>query len=300
MQVGMVGLGRMGLNMARRLVEDGHTVYGYNKTHDRVEEAERHGIKGVDSLKELAQALKPPRVVWIMVPQGKPVDEVIAELRGYLESGDIIIDGGNSYYREAMRRSRELEKEGIHFLDVGTSGGIWGLKEGYCLMIGGNRDIFCQLEPLFKSLAPEDGYIYCGNTGAGHFIKMVHNGIEYAMMEAYAEGFELIWKSHYSEEIDFAELSKVWNHGSVIRSWLLELIERTFRQDAHLESLRAFVQDSGEGRWMVRESIEMGVPLPAITESLFRRFRSRLDDSFAERLLAAMRREFGGHSVKHR
>ena len=300
MQVGMVGLGRMGMNMARRLVESGHTVYGYNNTPEKIREAANYGIKGANSLKELALSLEPPRVVWIMVPHGKPVDDVIEGIKDYLEKGDIIIDGGNSYYKEAIRRAEELEREGIHFVDVGTSGGIWGLKEGYCLMIGGKKEVYQHLEPIFKSLAQKDGYLYCGRTGAGHFVKMVHNGIEYAMMEAYAEGFELIWASPYRDGIDFARLSNLWNHGSVIRSWLLELIELAFKKDAHLESLRAYVEDSGEGRWMVKEAVDMSVHLPAITESLFRRFRSRVEDSFAERLLAAMRREFGGHSVKEK
>ncbi len=300
MQVGMVGLGRMGMNMARRLVEDGHIVYGYNKVPEKIKEAQGYGIKGVGSLKELATSLEPPRVVWIMVPHGRPVDEVIAGTKEYLQNGDIIIDGGNSYYRESIRRTEELRREGIHFVDVGTSGGIWGLKEGYCLMIGGKEEVCQHLDPLFKSLAQKDGYLYCGDTGAGHFIKMVHNGIEYAMMEAYAEGFELIWASPYREGIDFAKLSRLWNHGSVIRSWLLELVEMAFEKDAHLENIRAYVEDSGEGRWMVKEAVDMGVHLPAITEALFRRFRSRVEDSFAERLLAAMRREFGGHRVKEK
>ncbi len=296
----MVGLGRMGMNMARRLVEKGHTVYGYNKPPDKVKTAEGYGIRGVYSLKELAESLNPPRVVWIMVPHGRPVDEVIEGIKEYLQRGDIIIDGGNSHYRDAIRRAEELEKDGIHFVDVGTSGGIWGLKEGYCLMIGGRKEVYQHLEPLFESLAQKEGYLYCGRTGAGHFVKMVHNGIEYAMMEAYAEGFELIWTSPYREGIDFAKLSNLWNHGSVIRSWLLELIGLAFRKDAHLDTIKGYVEDSGEGRWMVKEAVDMGVHLPAITEALFRRFRSRLEDSFAERLLAAMRREFGGHRVKQK
>lgn len=299
MQIGMVGLGRMGLNMARRLKEGGHEVYGFDRNPESVREAAQYGIKGTTSLSELASQLAAPRVVWLMVPAGAPVDEAIGELKAGLRPGDVIIDGGNSYYRDAIRREGELMPAGIRFMDVGVSGGIWGLKEGYCLMAGGDKEVFKTVEPAFKTLAQSEGYLYGGPIGAGHYLKMVHNGIEYGMMEAYGEGFELLKASPYGEKVDFGDVARLWNRGSVVRSWLLELLERAFRADRGLTSIKGYVEDSGEGRWMVKEAVDSGVTLPVITESLFRRFRSRAgDESFAEKVLAALRKEFGGHVVK--
>ncbi|MFQ5465674.1 MAG: phosphogluconate dehydrogenase (NAD(+)-dependent, decarboxylating) [Thermodesulfobacteriota bacterium] len=300
MKIGMVGLGRMGLNMARRIAEGGHEVTGYNKTPDRVEEAKGHGIEATCSLKGLAEVLPSPRVIWLMIPAGDPVDRVVDELRGYLSEGDIIIDGGNSFYRDDLRRADGLKGAGIGYVDAGVSGGIWGLAEGYCLMVGGDRGTFDYLEPIFRTLAPPGGYMYCGPAGAGHFVKMVHNGIEYAMMEAYGEGFDLLKSSPYGDGLDLSELSRLWNRGSVIRSWLLELLEAAFARDPALAEITGYVEDSGEGRWTVKEAVDRGVSMPVITESLFRRFRSRQDESFAEKVLAALRREFGGHAVKEK
>jgi len=298
MHIGMVGLGKMGMNMSRRLTEGGHEVTGLDQNPDNIKEAGGYGIEGASSAKELVAALPSPRVVWIMVPSGAIVDAVIDELKGLLSKGDTIIDGGNTFYRDDIRRAGALAELDIEFVDVGTSGGIWGLQEGYCLMIGGRRQVCEQLEPLFAALAPKDGYLYCGATGSGHFVKMVHNGIEYALMESYAEGFELMEASPYGRDLDFARVSGLWNRGSVIRSWLLELVESAFEKDGTLDGIKGYVEDSGEGRWTVQEAVELGVSAPAISAALFRRFRSRQDSSFAERILAAMRKEFGGHSVK--
>jgi 6-phosphogluconate dehydrogenase len=295
----MVGLGRMGMNMTRRLIQGGHSVAGFARSRKNVEEAGKFGVQGAGSLKELAELLTPPRVVWLMIPAGAPVDETIEGIKGYLSKGDIIIDGGNSFYRDDLRRFECLKGEGINYLDVGTSGGIWGLEVGYCLMVGGEKEFFDYLEPIFKTLAPPDGYLYCGLAGAGHFIKMVHNGIEYGMMEAYAEGFELIEASRYGEGLDLANVSHLWNQGSVVRSWLLELLELAFEKDGDLSSITGYVEDSGEGKWMVKEAIDLNVSLPVISLSLSRRFRSRQTDPFAEKVLAALRKEFGGHAVKY-
>ncbi len=294
----MIGLGRMGMNMTRRLLAGGHDVTVYNRTPDKVRSAEKEGARGAYSLEDLAGLLTPPRIVWIMVPAGAPVDEVIGGIRDHLEIGDIIVDGGNSFYKDDIRRSAALKGSGIDYVDVGTSGGIWGLKEGYCLMVGGEKRVFNHLEPVFETLAPPEGYLYCGPSGAGHFLKMVHNGIEYALMEAYAEGFELIDASPYGVELDYSRVAHLWNRGSVVRSWLLELLEEAFRKDETLESIEGYVEDSGEGRWTVQEAVALGVSLPAISTALFRRFRSRQDASFAEKILAALRREFGGHAVR--
>lgn len=300
MQIGMVGLGRMGLNMARRLVRGGHSVVGYNKLAEATAAAVKEGITGTYSLKELAGRLERPRLIWLMVPSGDAVDEVIEGLKPNLSAGDTVIDGGNSFYKDAVRRSGELKALGINFIDVGVSGGIWGLKEGYCLMFGGDKEACERLEPVFKTLAPVDGYMYCGPTGAGHYVKMVHNGIEYGMMEAYAEGFELMKAGPYGETLPLGDVASLWMKGSVVRSWLLELVASALQKDPGLASIRGHVDDSGEGRWMVKEAVDTGVSMPVITEALFRRFRSRLDDSFGEKVLAALRMEFGGHAVKTR
>ena len=298
MDVGIIGLGRMGLNMARRLARGGHRVVGYNRTAESTKKAEAEGVVGAYSLKEMVNKLLSPRVIVIMLPAGRPVDETIEALKPLLSRNDIIVDGGNSFYKDDLRRFDDLKRSGIGYVDAGVSGGIWGLTEGYCTMIGGERGAFERIEPLLQTLAPPGGYLYCGKPGAGHFVKMVHNGIEYGMMEAYAEGFELLKASPYGDGIKNSEIACLWNNGSVVRSWLLELLQGAFKKEDGLESVIGYVEDSGEGRWMVKEAVDMGVAMPVITESLMRRFRSRQDESFAEKVLAAMREEFGGHSVR--
>jgi 6-phosphogluconate dehydrogenase len=296
MELGLIGLGRMGANMSQRLLSGGHRIVAYDRDPEAVRAVASAGASGAGSLEELVRKLSPPRAVWLMVPAGAPVEQTIHSLAPLLSPGDAIIDGGNSYYKDSVRRAASLKKQRLHFLDVGTSGGIWGLKMGYCLMIGGDEDVFRRLEPIFRTLAPEDGYAYMGPSGAGHFVKMVHNGIEYGLLEAYAEGFELLHASPY--ELDLAQLAQLWNRGSVVRSWLLELMEKALDADPGLSSIKGYVEDSGEGRWTVLEAVERGVPLPVISHSLFSRFRSRQDDSFSAKVIAALRREFGGHAVK--
>lgn len=298
MQIGLIGLGRMGMNMARRLLQGGHEVVAYNRTPDRVDEIVKEGAKGVYSIEYLARTLTPPRVLWLMLPAGKPVDEHIGRLQPLISKGDIIIDGGNSFYKDDIRHEKELKSSGIHYMDVGVSGGIWGLEIGYCLMIGGEKEIYEYLEPIFKTLAPKDGYLYCGKTGAGHFVKMIHNGIEYGMMAAYGEGFEILKASPYGEDLNFAEIAHLWNQGSVVRSWLLELAESAFKKDKDLSSVKGYVEDSGEGRWTIQQAIETAVPAPVITAALYQRFRSREAESFSDKVLAALRHEFGGHEVQ--
>jgi 6-phosphogluconate dehydrogenase len=297
MQIGMIGLGRMGLNMVKRLLKGGHKVVAYNRTPDRVKEIVREGAKGAYSLEELIEKLTPPRPVWLMLPAGRPVDEHIEELRHLLARDDIIVEGGNSFYKDDIRHEQELRSSGIRYMDVGVSGGIWGLKIGYCLMVGGERRIYKYLEPLFRTLAPKDGYLYCGKTGAGHFVKMAHNGIEYGMMSAYGEGFEILKASPYGESFDFAKIAHLWNQGSVVRSWLLELAEAAFKKDRELSSISGYVEDSGEGRWTVQQAIDAAVPAPVIAASIFQRFRSRQTEAFSDKVLAALRHEFGGHEV---
>ncbi len=299
MEVAFIGLGRMGANMVRRLVRGGHRVVAYNRTAEKTKELveEGEGVIGAYSLKELVENLKDsPRIVWIMVPAGQPVDNQIAALEPLLSKGDIIIDGGNSYYKDSIRRGQEVTARGFHFMDVGTSGGIWGLKVGYCLMIGGEKDIFEHCEPLFKTLAPPDGYGYMGEHGAGHLVKMVHNGVEYGMLQAYGEGFEVLNASRYN--LDLQKIAHLWNQGSVVRSWLLELAELAFQADPKLSGIKGWVADSGEGRWTVLEAMEHDVPAPIITLSLLERFRSRQDESFSAKVIAALRNQFGGHEVK--
>jgi 6-phosphogluconate dehydrogenase len=300
MQIGMIGLGRMGMNMAVRLLRGRHKVVAYNRSPEKVTEIAKKGAKGAFSLAELVSALKPPRRVWIMLPAGKPVDDTIAELAALLQKGDIIIDGGNSFYKDDVRREQQLRPAGIRYMDAGVSGGIWGLKIGYCLMVGGEKKDFRALEAVFKTLAPKDGYLYCGPSGAGHFVKMVHNGIEYGMMSAYGEGFEILNASPYGSGLDFANVAHLWNQGSVVRSWLLELAEDAFRKDRKLKKIQGFVEDSGEGRWTLQQAIESGVPAPVISAALFQRFRSREPDPLSDRILAALRNEFGGHAVRGR
>ncbi len=300
MQIGMIGLGRMGMNMAVRLLRGRHKVVAFNRTPAKVREIVKRGATAAFSVEELVDYLKPPRYVWIMLPAGKPTDDVVASLLPLLKKGDTIIDGGNGFYKDDIRRAEELKKKGIAYVDAGVSGGIWGLKNGYCLMAGGEKAVCKKLDPIFKTLAPKQGYLYCGPAGAGHFVKMVHNGIEYGMMSAYGEGFGILDASPYSEHLDFGSVSHLWNQGSVVRSWLLELAEEAFKKDGRLTQLEAYVEDSGEGRWTVQQAIETAVPAPVITASLFQRFRSRDANAFSDRMLAALRNEFGGHAVKQK
>jgi 6-phosphogluconate dehydrogenase len=297
MQIGFLGLGRMGMNMGRRLLQGKHRVIAYNRTPERTRQIAKEGAQAAYSLQELVQGLKPPRILWLMLPAGKPVDQHIEQLRTLLRPGDIIVEGGNSFYGEDIRRAHELKPLGIHYLDAGVSGGIWRLKLGYCLMMGGDRKIFRRLEPIFETLAPKDGYLYCGGAGAGHFFKMIHNGIEYGMMSAYGEGFDLLQASPYGKQLDLSKIAHLWNQGSVIRSWLLELLETALGKDKNLSAIKGFVEDSGEGRWMIQQAVEWAVPAPVIAASLFQRFRSRQTDPFSDRILAALRNQFGGHAV---
>ncbi len=299
MELGFIGLGKMGANMVHRLLLGGHRVVAYNRSPDKTREAAELGAVATFSVEELIDNLQEtPKAVWIMVPAGDATTQQIQHLIPLMKAGDIIIDGGNSNFRDSIARSKMLAEHDMHFVDVGTSGGIWGLKIGYCMMIGGERAIFEHLRPLFSTLAPnEDGYDYFGMHGAGHFTKMVHNGIEYGMMQAYGEGFEIIKNSDYN--VDLARLSRIWNNGSVIRSWLLELAERAFEQEGNdLAEIRGYVEDSGEGRWTVLEAINQSVPAPVITLSLMARFISRQEESFSAQVAAALRNQFGGHAVR--
>jgi 6-phosphogluconate dehydrogenase len=297
MQIGIIGLGRMGMNMARRLLAGKHQVLAYNRTADKAHELAKEGAVAAESVKELVEKLPAPRVVWVMLPAGRATDDMLGQLVELLSPGDMVVEGGNSFFKDDIQREKMFSARDVHYMDAGVSGGIWGLKVGYCLMIGGDKKTFEHLEPLFKTLAPKDGYLYCGPAGSGHFVKMVHNGIEYAMMQAYGEGFELLKASPYSQSLDFSQVAHLWNQGSVVRSWLLELLEDAFSKDKRLDKITGFVEDSGEGRWTVQQAVEMGVPAPVITLSLMRRFRSRQEGPFADRVLAALRREFGGHKV---
>ncbi len=296
MKIGFVGLGKMGGKMVERLLQKGHEVVAYNLTQKEVDEAVSKGAIGATSLADLVSKLDGRKIVWLMVPAGKPVDQNIADLLPLLKADDIIIDGGNSYWRETVARGQKIKEQGIHYLDCGTSGGVWGLQNGYCLMYGGNKAACDYAEPIFKSLAPEDGYIYCGESGAGHMVKMVHNGIEYGMMQAYAEGFEIMKNSPYN--VDLEKVSRTWMHGSVVRSWLLELIGNALEGNENLDGIKDYVADSGEGRWTVQTAMDFDVPAHVITSSLFTRFESRQESSFAMKLLAAMRNQFGGHEIK--
>jgi 6-phosphogluconate dehydrogenase len=295
MKLGFCGLGRMGMNMVTRLQQRGCEVVAWNRSKSKREALLQTGAEWAETLEELVSALEPPRAVWIMVP-ADTVDEMIGQLAPLLAPGDLLVDGGNSRHHDSARRAQELSAQGLQFLDVGTSGGIWGLQVGYCLMVGGPREAFERLEPVFAALAPPDGYLHCGPNGAGHFVKMVHNGVEYGMMQAYAEGFEILQASHYG--LDLPAIAHLWNQGSVVRSWLLELAERALQKDPTLSGLQGYVEDSGEGRWTVHDAVDLSVPAPVIALSLFTRFASRQPDAFGNRLLAALRREFGGHAVK--
>jgi 6-phosphogluconate dehydrogenase len=301
MRIAMIGLGRMGLNMARRLLRNGHELVAYNRTPEKTETLVREeGATGAYSLAEVVEKLEQPRVLWLMLPAGNIVDEHIQELKSFLDAGDMVIDGGNTYYKDDERRANDLKEMDIDYVDVGVSGGIWGLKVGYCLMMGGDKAVVKKLEPIFKTLAPENGYLYCGKTGSGHFVKMVHNGIEYGMMQAYGEGFEILEASPYSKDFDYQKIAHLWNQGSVVRSWLLELLEDAFASDPHLQTIKGYVEDSGEGRWTLQQAVDTDVPAPITALALFARFRSRQDNTFSDRVLAALRREFGGHAVKEK
>jgi 6-phosphogluconate dehydrogenase len=293
----MIGLGKMGGNMTERLMRDGHKVVVFDRSADAIRHYVDLGSEAAKDAAAMAAQLETPRIVWIMVPAGKPVDDTIAALVPGMSKGDVIIDGGNSNFHDTVRRGAELEKQGIHYVDSGTSGGIWGLENGYCLMIGGPDDAFKLCEPIFRTLAPPDGYAHMGPTGSGHYVKMIHNGVEYGMLQAYAEGYEIL---HASKEfkLDLQKIAAVWNHGSVVRSWINELAETAFSKDNDLKDLKGFIADSGEGRWTVQEAIDLDVPAPVITLSLLMRLRSRQDDSFGGKVIAALRNEFGGHAVK--
>jgi 6-phosphogluconate dehydrogenase len=282
--------------MARRLHQGGHDVIVSNRSPKPIDELKAEGIKGVYTIEELVQSLATPRAVWLMVPSGDVTDQMVTKLLGLLQPGDALVDGGNSNWKDSQRHYTMCKEKGIQFMDEGTSGGVWGLKVGYCLMIGGDVNTFKRLEPAFKTLAPDKGYLHCGPAGAGHFVKMVHNGIEYGMMQSYAEGFEILEKSEFG--VDMHAVADVWGQGSVVRSWLLELLVDAFAQDPKLESIKGYVEDSGEGRWTIQAAIDEDVPAPIITLSLYQRFISRQEESFAAKVNAALRKEFGGHAVK--
>jgi 6-phosphogluconate dehydrogenase len=294
MKIGMVGLGRMGANMTKRLIEHGHEVAAHDRNPDAVKAITEDGAEGCDSLEDLVAALDPPRAVWVMVPSGDPTTQTINSLSTLLEPGDTIVDGGNSNYHHAVDCSTRLKPRGVSFVDAGVSGGVWGLKVGYCLMVGGEDEAVQRLEPIFTALAPEDGYLHVGPPGAGHYTKMIHNGIEYGMLQAYAEGFALL-EAAEEFELDLRGIAHLWNQGSVVRSWLLELTELALEKPDEFGKIKGYVEDSGEGRWTVNEAIERSISAPVITAALFARFASRDDERFAARIVAALRNQFGGH-----
>ncbi len=320
MQLGMVGLGRMGANMVRRLMRNGHDCFVFDLNTESIRQLEGAGATGARSLEDLVEKLNKPRAIWIMVPAGNPTEQTVDKLSKLMSRGDMIIDGGNSHFKDDVRRARLLAEKGIHHIDAGTSGGIWGAERGYCLMVGGEKEVFDHLEPIFKSLAPgrgeiprtpgrektggtaEEGYLYCGPSGAGHFVKMVHNGIEYGLMQAYAEGFDIMCNADSRElpedhryEFNLADIAELWRRGSVVGSWLLDLTAIALLENPSLGNYTGFVQDSGEGRWTIQAAIEEAVPVDVLAVSLFTRFRSRQESSFAEKILSAMRHQFGGH-----
>jgi len=320
MQLGMVGLGRMGSNIVRRLMRGGHACVSFDLNPKNVKELEDEGSQGATSLDDFVGKLKKPRVAWVMVPAGDPTEKTVQSLADHLESGDIIIDGGNSHYKDDVRRAKSLQQKGLHYVDVGTSGGIWGLERGYCMMIGGPKAVIDYLDPIFKTLAPgrgnidrtpgrnrntssaEEGYIHCGPVGSGHFVKMIHNGIEYGLMQAYAEGFDILHNANSKElpedlryNLNTADIAEVWRRGSVVSSWLLDLTAMAMLESPTLADFSGFVQDSGEGRWTVQAAVEEAVPAHVLSSSLFARFRSRQEHTFAEKVLSAMRHKFGGH-----
>ena len=296
MKLGMIGLGRMGANMTVRLIRGGHEVVAFTRNPESVARMVEEGAIGAGSPEDLVGKLEAPRIVWTMIPAGEATDAMLEKLSGLLAEGDVVIDGGNSNYKDSIRHATELAKSGIGFLDSGTSGGIWGLENGYCIMAGGSQDAFELVEPIFKTLAPEGGYMHTGPAGSGHFVKMVHNGIEYGMLAAYGEGFEILNASQF--DLDLTEISSIWRNGSVVRSWLLDLLYDALQKDPGLESIRGYVDDSGEGRWTVQAAIDESVPAPVTAAALFARFASRQDESFSAKIIAALRNEFGGHAVK--
>jgi 6-phosphogluconate dehydrogenase len=296
MELGLIGVGRMGANIARRLARGGHRVVVMDRDPALAKSLQTEGAVPTANLSDVVAALSPPRHVWIMVPSGDPVTQTIEALAPLLSPDDCIIDGGNSNYKDSIARAAALNAKKLHFLDVGTSGGIWGLEKGFCLMIGGDEAVFKRIEPIFETLAPPDGYAYTGASGSGHFVKMVHNGIEYGLLQAYAEGFEMLDASPYG--LDLKSIATLWNQGSVVRSWLLELTERALADDPNLSSIRGYVEDSGEGRWTIQAAIDLDVPATVLAHSLFARFRSRQDESYGAKLIAALRNQFGGHAVK--
>ena len=320
MQLGMVGLGRMGGNMARRLMRGGHSMVVWNKTADPIKQLAGEGATASSSLEDLVAKLKAPRAVWVMVPAGGPTETTVQQLAQYLQAGDAIIDGGNSYFKDDVRRSKQLQAKGLHYIDVGTSGGVWGIDRGYCMMIGGPKEAVQRLDPIFKTLAPgkgdiprtpgreklggtaEDGYIHCGPSGSGHFVKMVHNGIEYGIMQAYGEGFDIFKNANSKElaediryDLNLPDIAEVWRRGSVVSSWLLDLTAMALTENPTLSEYTGFVQDSGEGRWTIQAAVDEAVPADVLTAALYVRFRSRQEHTFAEKMLSAMRQKFGGH-----
>ncbi len=320
MQLGMIGLGRMGGNMVRRLMRGGHECFVFDLNAESVKQIESEGAVGARNLEDLVEKLQKPRAVWLMVPAGEPAEKTVDTLSKFMSGGDIVIDGGNSHFKDDVRRGRALAEKGIHYVDVGTSGGIWGAERGYCLMVGGEKEVFDHLEPIFKTLSPgrgeiartpgrearggsaEEGYLHCGQAGAGHFVKMVHNGIEYGLMQAYAEGFDIMRNAvskelleDYRYDLNLAEIAEVWRRGSVVGSWLLDLTAMALLESPALTDYSGFVQDSGEGRWTIQAAIEEAVPVDVLAVSLFTRFRSRQETTFAEKVLSAMRHKFGGH-----
>jgi 6-phosphogluconate dehydrogenase len=298
MQLAMIGLGKMGGNMVRRLAQGGHELVVYDQSADAIKAHTAKGISAARDIADVAKRLVPRRVVWLMLPAGAPTESAIEQLVPQLAKGDVLIDGGNSNFTDSLRRAEALKGRGIDFVDVGTSGGIWGLTLGYCLMVGASPSAFQYCEPIFRTLATPDGYAHVGPSGAGHYVKMVHNGIEYGMLQAYAEGYEILHASKDFPGLDLHKIAAVWNHGSVVRSWINELAETAFEKSNDLPDLKGYIADSGEGRWTVQEAIDLDVPAPVITLSLLMRLRSRQDDSFGGKVIAALRNEFGGHAVK--
>ncbi len=295
MQIGIIGLGKMGYNLMLNVMEHSHKAVVYDVNTDAVEKAVEEGAQGAASIQQLVNSLQAPRVIWMMVPAGELTDSVIEQVRGWLEAGDILIDGGNSNYKESIRRAEKLAEQGVHFLDVGTSGGTSGARSGACTMIGGNKAAFDSVEQLFSDICVKDGYLHAGDSGSGHFLKMVHNGVEYGMMQAIAEGFELLEKSDF--DFDFEKVARVWNNGSVIRSWLMELTENAFTKDARLDGLKGIMHSSGEGKWTLETALDLQTATPVIALSLLMRYRSLEENTFSGKVVAALRNEFGGHSV---
>lgn len=296
MKLGLIGLGKMGANMTQRLLEHHHEVVAWDLNPDAIASVERLGAIGAKDPKDLVTKLAGPRIVWVMVPAGNPTDKIIDDLRSLLSPQDIIIDGGNSNFRDSIRHGNLVAEKGIEFIDAGTSGGIWGLANGYCIMAGGTENSINSVRPIMESLAPPEGFLHVGPVGSGHFVKMVHNGIEYALLQSYAEGFEIMKQSEF--DLDLGAISHLWNHGSVVRSWLLELLEDVYKENPQLDKIRGYVEDSGEGRWTVQEAINESVPAPVITLSLLARFSSRQDESYSAKVIAALRNSFGGHAIK--